>query len=247
MKRKYENPPIQEALCEIFFSQPEWDNTMPGLFYEQIKKDHPNKTQIKQLNVEVNVGDNKHAAKFSDNEDRIQFRNVDGSQIVQLASNLLVVNQLRPYPHFEAWLPVVRSTFEIYDRFAKPKGIEKIGVRYINRVLIPKLKIQMEDYFNVYPQLPKELGDQHGPFMMRFELFPKNPKHQLFITFATSPSNEPNSIAFALDIYDTFSNPESKSVDSVIKIAAESHDNILTAFENSIKDSLRAVFQEKKA
>ncbi len=102
MKRKYQNPPIQEALCEIFFSQPEWDNTMPGLFYEQIKKDHPNKTQIKQLNVEVSVGDNKRAAKFSDNEDRIQFRNTDGSQIVQLASNLLVVNQLSQSVKFDS-------------------------------------------------------------------------------------------------------------------------------------------------
>jgi len=105
----------------------------------------------------------------------------------------------------------------------------------------------MEDYFNVYPQLPKELGDQRGSFMMRIELIPKNPKHQLFITFATAPSNEPNSIAFALDIYDTFSNPKDKNIDSVVAIASESHDNILTAFENSIKDSLRAVFQETKA
>ena len=30
--KKYRNPPVVEALCEIYFVGSQWDNTIPGLF-----------------------------------------------------------------------------------------------------------------------------------------------------------------------------------------------------------------------
>lgn len=245
-KRQYKNPPVQEALCEIFFTGSEWDNTIPGSFYGEIQRDFPNKTQLKQFGVEVNIAEKERLAKFSENEDRIQFRKPDASQIVQLAKDLLVVNQLRPYPRFEAWLPVIKNKLELYVKLARPKNIAKIGVRYINRIIIPKKEVRMEDYFNLYPQLPKEWGDEHGSFMMRLELPPKHPTHQLVITFATTPSDAADSTAFALDLYDIFGKLAKNEVDQVVKIASEGHENIEQAFENSIMDNLRVIFQEEK-
>lgn len=248
MRKKYKNPPVQEALCEIFFSGSAWDNTIPGSFYEGIKKDFPNKAQLKQFGVELNIAEKERVAKFHDNEDRIQFRKPDGSQIVQLAKDMLVVNQLQPYPHFEAWLPVVKSKLDLYLRLATPKMITKIGVRYINRIDIPKAEIRLEDYFNIYPQLPQGLGEKHGSFMMRLELPPKHFSHQLVITFATAPSKQPESMAFALDLYNIFSNSLSveRGAELVTQIANEGHENIELAFENSIKENLRLLFQEEK-
>lgn len=245
-KRKYKYPPVQEALCEIFFTGSEWDNAIPGSFYEEIKAEFPQKTQLKQFGVEVNIADKERLAKFSENEDRIQFRKPDGSQIIQLARDLLVINQLRPYPQFEAWLPVIEKKLDLYMRLVKPKGIVKTGVRYINRIVIPKREVRMEDYFNLYPQLPEGLSKRHGPFMMRLELPPKYASHQLVITFATAPADTPDSIAFALDLYDIFGKPIENRVDQLIQIVKEGHENIELAFENSIKEDLRIIFQEEK-
>lgn len=119
--KKYKNPPIQEALCEIFFFGSEWDNTIPGSFYEKIKKDYSEKKQMVGQ-VQFEVSPQKKEAKFIGEEDRLQFRKPDGSQIVQLSQNLLVINQLKPYPEkFEDWLPVVKDKFELYCQLAQPK------------------------------------------------------------------------------------------------------------------------------
>lgn len=32
MGRRYKNPPVVEALCEIFFDGSQWDSTLTGLF-----------------------------------------------------------------------------------------------------------------------------------------------------------------------------------------------------------------------
>ena len=245
-KRRYKNPPVQEALCEVFFSGSEWDPAIPGSFYEDIKGDFPNKTQLKHLGIELNVGEKERVAKFRENDGRIQFRKPDGSQIIQLEKDLLVVNQLKPYPHFEAWLPVLESKLALYIKHSKPQKIVKTGIRYINRVVLPKKEIRLEDYFNIYPHLPEGLGEKHGSFMMRLELPPKHASHQLVITFASAPADDPNSMAFALDIYDIINKPTAVDVGQVVQVASDGHENIEMAFENSIKDSLRAIFDEEK-
>ena len=32
-ERRYQRPPIVEALCEVYFTGSQWDSTVPGLFY----------------------------------------------------------------------------------------------------------------------------------------------------------------------------------------------------------------------
>ena len=246
-EKKYKKPPVQEALCEIFFSGQEWDDTVPGSFYGDIKDNYPTKTQLKHLGIELNLGQKERTTRFHEKDDRIQFRKPDGSQIIQLGPEMLVVNQLRPYPRFETWLPVLKDKFNLYSKYAKPKNVEKIGIRYINRIVIPQSEIKMEHYFDIYPNLPKALGDKHGPFMIRMEMPTKFEKHRLIITFASAPSEQPNTTAFALDLYDTFAVQLPPNIDEVTKVAKEGHDNIVLAFENCIRDPLREIFEEEKS
>ena len=46
MSNKYLNPPIVEVVCELrASSDSKWDLTIPGLIYEELKGDFPNKEQ----------------------------------------------------------------------------------------------------------------------------------------------------------------------------------------------------------
>jgi len=46
MGKKYKNPPLVEALCEFYFiPQQLYDLTIPGLFYDEIKEDFPEKQE----------------------------------------------------------------------------------------------------------------------------------------------------------------------------------------------------------
>ena len=58
MGRKYNNPPLIEALCEFQFIPTEpYDSTIPGLFYTQIKGDFPEKQE--QSGIGFTVQDRK--------------------------------------------------------------------------------------------------------------------------------------------------------------------------------------------
>lgn len=245
MGRKYKNPPVVEALCEIFFDGSQWDSTLPGLFFERIKNDYPQKKELEQIGLEVKVSKDVQGSKVLRGNQRIQFIKNDGSQLVQVEKDLLVINQLIPYPRFEDWKPKIDAMLAIYKELAKPNSIKRIGVRYINRVVIPADKFKMEDYFCLYPEVPQSLGAMHGKFMMRLEIPPKHKGHLLVITFATAPAESPEVSAEMFDLYNICTMPASASSAQIDECIMEAHENIEMAFENSITDKTRTLFEEE--
>jgi len=241
-KRKYRNPPVVEALCEIYFGDSKWDGTLPGRFYEKIKTDYPKTKELQHIGVEVNVSKEAQASKVHRGDSRLQFFKQDGSQLIQIEKDLLVVNQLRPYPKFEEWKPVVDKMLGIYIELAGPKGIKQIGTRYIDKIIIPELSFRMEDYFCLYPEVPGSLSDRHGRFMMRLEIPVRHKGHNLVITFGTSMPESASTLALLLDIYDIYTSVELLSAVAVDKYIEEAHENIITAFENCITDKTRKLF-----
>jgi len=246
MGKKYKYPPVVEALCEIFFSGSKWDSTIPGMFFDKIKGDYPTKKELDQVGVEVSISSEVQRSQVMRGERRIQFLKSDGSQLVQVEKDLVVVNQLRPYPRFVDWKPVIDKMLKLYWELTQPVGIRQIGIRYINRVIIPTHCFKLEDYFNLYPQVPDSLGAIHGKFMMRVEIPSKHQGHQLIVTFGTAPADSPETSAEMLDLYDIFVVPQLLTLNNVDKNIREAHENIESAFENSITQKSRDLFEEEK-
>jgi len=245
MSKKYKNPPVVEALCEIFFGGSKWDSTLPGLFFEKVKKDFPKKRELDQIGVEVSISKDTHGSQVIHGEKRLQLVKEDNSRLIQIEKDLLVVNQLRPYPRFKDWRPVIDEMLKHYSDLAQPAGVQRLGVRYINRIVIPAAKFQMEDYFYLYPEVPQSLGAIHGKFMVRVEIPPKNKGHLLMITFSTAPADSPETSALMLDIYDIFPFSQLLSIEKVDKYIDEAHDNIEMAFETSITEKTRDLFEKE--
>lgn len=243
--RKYKNPPVVEALCEIFFNGSKWDSTLPGLFFDKIKDVYPKKRELEQIGIEVSASKDVQGSRVMCGGKRIQFIKEDGSQLIQIEKDLLVVNQLKPYPRFEDWKPVIDKMQNFYVQLAEPQGIREVGIRYINRIVIPADKFKMEDYFYLYPEVPPSLESMHGRFMMRLEIPPKYREHLLVITFGTAPADSPETATEMLDLYDIFALPQPLAISDVDKYIIEAHENIETAFENSITDKTRELFEEE--
>jgi uncharacterized protein (TIGR04255 family) len=243
-RRKYRRPPIVEALCELYFEGSEWDDTVPGQFYDQIKNDFPIKRQREIQEAQVMLST---AGEASAGVKRLppwmQFVASNKNRLIQIGQDVLVVNQLKPYPQFEEWEPLIYSSLEKYRKLANPKGIARLGLRYINRVIIPHEKILMEEYFTVYPKLPETMGDTHGRFMIRVDLPSQQGGHGVLITFGSAPPEKSGESAHLLDLYDIFKPEESLSFDAVKAQVKLAHENIEAAFEGSITDKLRALFE----
>lgn len=105
MSRSYANPPVVEALCELFTAGSAWDPTIPGLFYAHVREQFPKRRQARDMGLELEFGPEATAARLTRGEPRSQFSREDGSRMIQVAPDLVVVNQLRPYPAFEDWRP----------------------------------------------------------------------------------------------------------------------------------------------
>jgi uncharacterized protein (TIGR04255 family) len=179
MGRKYRKSPIIEAVCEFRFDpSSQWDITVPGLVYEAVRNDFPKKRAV---GVDI-------TQQQGTNSERVQFLQNDEKVLIQVWPHGLSVNHLRPYPSWTDFQPLIKRGFDAYCKAANPKGIHRIGLRYINRIEIPEEKVKMENYFEFYPftgsNVPKEYShfivDAHNHVEETFEACIKNSLREIF-------------------------------------------------------------------
>jgi uncharacterized protein (TIGR04255 family) len=136
---------------------------------------------------------------------------------------------------------------QVYSEVAAPKTVRQLGLRYINDIAIslaaPTGEVKLEEYFNVYPEIPPSMGGRHGPYMLRMEMPVKDKGHALFITFSMNPNKNPSEASFTLDLYDIFAQPFDFSIKEIENQVQKAHDDqIEPFFENFITDKLRSLF-----
>src|SRR6267378_4290124 len=101
-RRKYPNPPIQEAICELHFAL---ETALPLNRIEQLKArwadEYPNQTINEEKNVHLQMG--AEGVRIDENMlgKRLICRTNDGTRLVQLSGRFIAINQLRPYPGWE--------------------------------------------------------------------------------------------------------------------------------------------------
>lgn len=161
MAELYKNAPVVEALCEFRFNKDqEWDWTIPGLIYEKIRDDFPVKKQEKLVaafEIKGDSGINPIPPEVA-GIDKMRFIRQDKSALLQVGPHLLTVNQLKPYPGWESFKSLISHILQVYNQEAAPTGIDRIGLRYINKFdaqLFPE-DIDIFSYFNIKPTIPIE-------------------------------------------------------------------------------------------
>ena len=248
MKRQYPNPPVVEALCEVYFQGSRWDPTIPGIFYERVRDRYPDKAERPGFQIELSVAPEVPAARAQQLGTRSLFSRSDHSQQLQLERDLLIINQLRPYPGFEEWKPIVTEAISLYKELAKPAGVSKIGMRYINRIEIPHQIFEMEDYFHLFVEIPEDLGAAHSTFMTRVVIPGVRGEirsgHQLVVTLGSAPPQSEGSATLLLDLYDLTELASEGQVGAVERHLDDAHQRIERAFESIITDSTRRLFEE---
>lgn len=247
-ERRYAKRPVIEALCEIYFAESAWDDTVPGAFYERVKNEFPQKRQREIQEAEITLGPIEAKAGIRRLPPWMQFVSDEKHRMIQIAKDLLVVNQLHPYPHFEEWEPEIYRALDIYRELTQPQRVARLGLRYINRVVIPGDRIHMEDYFTIYPNLPPSIGDAHGSFLVRVEVPQVQQGDNVLITFGTAPQQQtqPHAQVFMLDLYDIAQIEKPLAEVNLRYEIQRAHDNIITAFEGSITDRLREIFEPEE-
>ena len=247
--RLYRNPPVVEALCEVYFASSKWDNSIPNLFYEEIKDRFPNQEEqlLHRVDFTVDVPNETIRSGMEVGPSRNLFSTVERDQLIQITENLFVFNQLTPYRSFHSWESIFHDAFDTFAKLVSPYAVDRIGVRYLNHVRIPESKFQMSDYFTIFPVLPLGSGNVHGDFLINCVVPQSDEGHFLTYSFSKivpEPQDEISQV-FLLDLYDQASLDRTLSESEFKSHVRVAHGNVGQAFEGSITDRLRNLFDKE--
>lgn len=247
MGRKYANPPVVEVVCEFRLTpDTPWDMTIPGLVYEKLKDEFPKREQRWMQEVELITWPDGLQQKIRMSE-RILFFAEDKKTLVQVGPRLLAVNSLRPYPTWAGFKPKIERAFEALSRTVEIRGLERIGLRYINQIQIPASPVRLEHYFQFYvflgPQLPQDMAN----FIAGSEFVYAHGRDRCRVLLKPAPSSSPECAALMLDIDYFLAQEKGVEVRAAIDWVEEAHDKVQEVFEGCITDSLRNLFQEVKS
>src|SRR6185503_9127717 len=244
MGRLYENPPLIEAVCEFRFEpdQP-WDWTIPGLVYDKVKKEFPKKKQLNVLEVGVHA-DPEVSQSVKGAVARMQFLSEDENAFIQVGRNLLGVNHLQPYPTWGKFQKMIKNGLAVYREVAYPKAINRIGLRYINRLEIPKEQVKIEDYILAMPTVPQPVPQIFARWLQRVEIPFEDVNGLMVIQSGSLDQDDPEKILFILDLDFITLDVRKINLDDTFEWVTQAHDEIEKTFESCITDKMRALFKE---
>jgi uncharacterized protein (TIGR04255 family) len=243
--KTYENPPVIEALCEFQFDpiQP-WDWTIPGLVYDKVKNHFPKKRQANVLNVELEPQEKGVAQRVKGGVARMQFLREDETALIQVGPDLLVVNQLKPYPAWVVFKKLILDSLQTYWDIVHPRGFRRIELRYINRIETSEGSVDLDRYFTVAPKVPDPVPQTFLSFIIRTEIPFENEEGLLILAFGSALPEMPVKRAFILDLDFITVRPEQLDLTTAMDWVERAHTQIEKTFEACITDETRRLFTE---
>ncbi|MDI6803315.1 MAG: TIGR04255 family protein [Bacteroidota bacterium] len=245
--RKYINPPVIEIVCEIRFKvkNPN-DISVPGRFYEKIKDEYPNKEELHEYEAKLEFSKEDIQQKVRTKLLGMQYKTNSGEKLIRVAPNMVSAHHIPPYSNWEKFIPTAKKAFDIFREIVQPDGIERIGLRYIDRVEVPKISFDLSEYFKIYPHIPKVEDRNITQFFMRLEMSFFNGRDVLILSIHKSQEKLADKTVIILDWDYVLAKPEEVSMDNVLNWIEEAHDKVIEIFEESITDSCRQLFNNKQ-
>ena len=198
MDKNYTNPPIVEAVIEIRFSE-----SITTKMIEKAKnkflKEYPFCEELK--NVGVHIDPSRQSSIYQ--EKSIGYKMTkELSDVLLVAENVFAISRLVPYQGWDALIKRTKKDWKNWKNIIKFQKIQRIGVRYINRIDIPiknNEKIKVRDYINFYPYLPDNEVDSIAQYIVQITQ-PIEDNLILVMNSAEVPSPLLNHKSFILDI-----------------------------------------------
>jgi len=217
---------------------------VPGLLYERLKESFPQKEQRMIQEVELTQGPEGLQQQIRTNE-RLLFFTEDRKMLAQVGTRLLVVNALKPYPHWEGFKPRIVMAWKSLQASVEVQGLERIGLRYINHIELPAQGGELAEYFEFYPSVGQRLPQQMVSFLAGVEFSYADDRDHCRVQVAPIPGSGGKSL-FMLDIDYFLAQPRAVEVVDALPWVEEAHNRVEEVFEGCITDKLRKMFEEVK-
>ena len=149
--------PIVEAILDIHCDLP------PGTDFSALQERAEQALSVSYPKVRRQITQRHHLGIFalpeaSQRVTGLQFLTEDEKQIVQFRGEGYTFNRLAPYGRLDDYLADIEWSWNIFRDLTQPVQIRAIGLRYINRILLPLHdgRMNITAYLNVSPLLPEQ-------------------------------------------------------------------------------------------
>ncbi|MBR1369584.1 hypothetical protein RJ53_08825 [Methanocalculus chunghsingensis] len=241
----YRNPPIVEAVCEFrFSSDTPWEQDLPDRFYDAVKDQFPIRESKKGQSLEIkadNTGIEGHRVETIE----IQvFLAQDRRMLIQLGPRGLSINCLRPYPSWEGFRPLIHQTYETISSLTSVRGLDRIGILYVDKIEIPGEKIRLEDYFTFYPHLGEGLPKDLMNFMVGCD-FAYRDRDVCRLKLTRAMPEKPGNSAYLLTTDYFLARKDTVKPDDACAWVEEAHAAVKSLFKGCITKKLEEIFNQE--
>jgi len=243
--RQLDRPPIAEAVCEFRFSPSSpWDSAIPGQVYQALSGTLFPKKRTEQV-VEAKLSaTGKGLTQHVGTAEALVILSQDERQFARIAERRLSVHRVAPYESWSQFLPVIEQTLDEVLAVAAPCELQRVGLRYINRIEFPSESIDVDEHFQFCLKVGKELHQSYGQFMAGavFHNY-QDGRDALRIQLSSSGSAPNTTLSLILDLDYFLTQPALLSVDGVSGWLSDAHGAIEEAFFAAITEKTLALFE----
>jgi uncharacterized protein (TIGR04255 family) len=159
-----------------------------GALHDRIRGAFPHQEKQVEFAASVVFSAGAPAASGEQRPNGFRFLTQDRTWIFQARLYGFTVSHLAPYTDWTALRARAAALWEHYVAVANPLAVERIGLRYINRISIP-LGATLSEYFNVEPHLGDSLPQNLQWFALQVAM--EDPKIPAVVLLQQRP--EPDS------------------------------------------------------
>jgi len=212
---------------------------VPGRVFDEVRQRFPlpKQQQTKRIEIRPYTGATEPKVDVSD---ELWLVAPDDKSFVRLGPRMISVHRLAPYQSWEEFKPDIALTWGALGKILGEVLLERVGLRYVNRIAIPHPTIDLENYFEFRLELGEQLPQETNALIVgaAFAFDQDTCRVQLADTVADSA----NESAFILD-FDYWRLGPSQDFD-MMGWLERAHTQVEDLFEGSISSSLRELFGE---
>lgn len=170
----FPNAPITEAILDIHAKLPDGVGlNIFDEFHENIKDRYTDRETKRSFRTRLSFSPGKDESISTIPKAKTEgylFHNKNENKIVQTRFDGFTFNKLRPYKNWKEFHSEARELWDLYDKIIKPISVERIALRYINRIEIPLPFDSFKEYILTNPQIAPGLPRSLSHFLMRIEI-----------------------------------------------------------------------------
>lgn len=246
--KSYRRPPITEAVIEFRMAK-EITRDQEKKIVQRLQKDFPHSQETDEYAIVFNP--KKHASSGMAPVDKrhkaVRLTSDDQTDIAIVTLNGVTSARLAPYLGWEAFIEQAQKVWSAWQKVVNSNLIQRIGVRFINRIDIPFTsdnKFELNDYLNFYPETPSLSTEPMKNFFIQVSTTTDNPYWETQITSTrANPQPIPKHASLLLDI-DIFRVAEISSKEPDLwEIVGEARDIKNNLFQRCITKKSEELFE----